>query len=161
MTQRHRPDGPSREYAVGHGRPPVATRFQPGKSGNPRGRPKGLKSINQLLREALSRRVVVHENGRERRIRLQDVIIQGLVADAARRNVNALKLLFSLLDRYGQSGETAIAAGALEADDSAIIASYFAMLQEGQADNRPGTSAGPERLDGCSKMGDDLDRDAS
>ena len=27
------------EYEVGYGRPPVATRFAPGQSGNPKGRP--------------------------------------------------------------------------------------------------------------------------
>src|SRR5439155_19699892 len=83
------------DYEIGYGRPPAATRFQPGQSGNPRGRPKGARSIGQMLQQALNRRVPVHENGRERRIRLQDAIIQGLVNDAARRNHNALRLLFS------------------------------------------------------------------
>ena len=67
------------DYEIGYGRPPAATRFQPGQSGNPRGRPKGARSIGQMLQQALNRRVPVHENGRERRIRLQDAIIQGLV----------------------------------------------------------------------------------
>ena len=37
------PDDPEEEptYEVGYGKPPQATRFQPGKSGNPKGRPKG------------------------------------------------------------------------------------------------------------------------
>jgi hypothetical protein len=30
----------NRKYEVGHGKPPKATRFQKGKSGNPKGRPK-------------------------------------------------------------------------------------------------------------------------
>ena len=30
-------------YEVGYGKPPQATRFQPGKSGNPKGRPKGSR----------------------------------------------------------------------------------------------------------------------
>src|SRR5262249_2312776 len=38
-------------YEVGHGKPPIATRFKPGQSGNPKGRPKGpsLKDIVQRI----------------------------------------------------------------------------------------------------------------
>ena len=39
------PDDPEEEpaYEVGYAKPPKATRFQPGKSGNPKGRPKGSR----------------------------------------------------------------------------------------------------------------------
>jgi hypothetical protein len=43
-------------YAVGYGRPPVATRFRPGHSGNPEGRPKGSKSAASIARETLERK---------------------------------------------------------------------------------------------------------
>jgi len=42
------------QYEVGYGRPPKATRFKPGCSGNPKGRPKGSKAPKTLLEEALS-----------------------------------------------------------------------------------------------------------
>ena len=32
---------PAADYTIGYGRPPVATRFRPGQSGNPRGARKG------------------------------------------------------------------------------------------------------------------------
>jgi hypothetical protein len=123
------PNRPAGDYEIGYGRPPVATRFQPGQSGNPRGRQRGIRPIGHVLQQALNRRVIIHENGRERRIRLQDAIIQGLVNDAARRNHNALRLLFSLLERYGQNSEAAIDLGAMTADDSAIIERYVSTLQ--------------------------------
>jgi len=97
-----------------------------------------------MLQQALNRRVPVHENGRERRIRLQDAIIHGLVNDAARRNHNALRLLFSLLDRYGQSGETAINLGELTADDSAIIERYISTLQQVPGDAPAGQKESPQ-----------------
>lgn len=133
-------------YEIGYGRPPAATRFQPGQSGNPRGRPRGIRPIGHVLQQALNRRVSIHENGRERRIRLQDAIIQGLVNDAARRNHNALRLLFSLLERYGQNSESALDLGALTADDSAIIERYVSTLQPSQADAPSPEMNNPEPL---------------
>ena len=53
----------TRDYAVGYGKPPVHTRFQKGKSGNPKGRPRGMKNMSTLLSTALSATIVV-ANGR-------------------------------------------------------------------------------------------------
>jgi len=33
-------------YEVGKNRPPTATRWKPGQSGNPRGRPKGIREVS-------------------------------------------------------------------------------------------------------------------
>ena len=41
----NRPDS----YEVGYAKPPAATRFKPGQSGNPRGRPKGAKNKPQHI----------------------------------------------------------------------------------------------------------------
>jgi Family of unknown function (DUF5681) len=77
----------SKDYEVGYGRPPKKTRFQPGKSGNPRGRPKAERNFGVALREALDRQIeVVNENGDKRKVAALDWIARGLVADAARRD---------------------------------------------------------------------------
>jgi hypothetical protein len=39
---------PGGEYAVGYGRPPQHTQFQPGRSGNPKSRAKGSKNLIPL-----------------------------------------------------------------------------------------------------------------
>ncbi len=40
-------------YDVGYRKPPKHTRFKPGQSGNPRGRPKGTKNLKTDLIEEL------------------------------------------------------------------------------------------------------------
>ena len=49
---------------VGYRRPPVGTRFRPGQSGNPRGRPRGARNLSTIVATALNERVAVNENGR-------------------------------------------------------------------------------------------------
>lgn len=56
------------DYEVGYGRPPVATRFKSGQSGNPKGRPKASKNLSTLACEQLHARVPAREGGRERRM---------------------------------------------------------------------------------------------
>ena len=42
---------------IGYRRPPVATRFRPGQSGNPRGRPRGARNLSTVIAAALGERV--------------------------------------------------------------------------------------------------------
>lgn len=127
---RHRKLGKQKkDYAVGYGRPPPEQRFKKGQSGNPRGRPKGTQSLGSFLNEALSRRVTVTENGKPRRMRVQDIIIQGIINDAARRDPRAVRLLFALMDRYQDSTEAQVEAADLSAEDQAIIQRYVSSRQ--------------------------------
>lgn len=56
------------DYKVGYSRPPRNSRFEPGQSGNPRGRPPGSKNLSSLLSKALDEPVIVVENNRRRKI---------------------------------------------------------------------------------------------
>ena len=47
-------DEQSRDHAVGYGKPPVASRFQKGQSGNPEGRRRGTKKLIDLISEKLT-----------------------------------------------------------------------------------------------------------
>src|SRR5262249_18504939 len=63
----------------GYGRPPEATKFKPGQSGNPRGRPKGSKNLATLTRKHLQTKVSVRENGRERRMSKLEIGITKMI----------------------------------------------------------------------------------
>jgi hypothetical protein len=81
---------------VGYCRPPVETRFRPGQSGNPRGRPKGARSVSTVIAAALSERVAVTENGQRRHISKLEAAVKQLVNRAASGEFRATQLLLAL-----------------------------------------------------------------
>ena len=84
------PDDPEEEpsYEVGYGKPPQATRFQPGKSGNPKGRPKGSRKAPPVdgAMEKL-KALVLQEAYRLIKIKDGDTLVELPVIQAALRNV--------------------------------------------------------------------------
>jgi hypothetical protein len=67
----------SQKAMVGYGRPPVATRFKPGTSGNPKGRPRGCKNLKTLIREAMTASIAIQEGDKSRRVsRLEGVVLR-------------------------------------------------------------------------------------
>ena len=60
----------------GRNRPPRATQFKPGQSGNPRGRPpRTIKSKRELYREKGDELVTVNVGGRQRRMRRIELVV--------------------------------------------------------------------------------------
>lgn len=62
------------EPEIGYGKPPRSTRFQKGKSGNPRGRPRNRRK-DIPYDGVLGRMVTVRENGHDRRITAAEAFI--------------------------------------------------------------------------------------
>src|SRR6476661_5155643 len=72
---------PDRAYAVGYGRPPIESRFQPGSSGNPRGRRKGSKNLKTLIRKAMTASISIQEGTKTRRVsKIEGVVLRQLKA---------------------------------------------------------------------------------
>jgi hypothetical protein len=80
-------------YPVGYKRPPPASQFKPGQSGNPNGRPKGAKNFATVLQEELNTAVTVTENGKRRKISKRQAVAKQLVNSAATGNAKAIPVL--------------------------------------------------------------------
>jgi len=90
--------GEAAAFTVGKGRPPLHTRFQKGRSGNPRGRPRGAKSFTTLLFERLDRRVERRaEDGARRKVSKRELAAERLVDNFAEGEPAATKLMLGLM----------------------------------------------------------------
>jgi hypothetical protein len=94
-----------RDYKVGPGKPPLHTRFQKGRSGNPRGR--RAKNLSALLVEALNQWVAVTENGRRRRVTKREAVITQLVDKSAAADLRATKMLLDIIKDIEKTAGTA------------------------------------------------------
>jgi hypothetical protein len=80
--------------AVGYGKPPIATQFRPGKSGNPRGRPKGAKNIDTLMAEELASPVKIREQGVDQTVSKAHAIVKKVLASAMSGDMRASSAVF-------------------------------------------------------------------
>jgi hypothetical protein len=90
----------TRHYEVGYGKPPLHTRFQKGKSGNPKGRPRGKKNMSTLLSTALNASIVVVANGRRKKITKREAIVTQLVNKSAAADLKATQIVLAMLPRW-------------------------------------------------------------
>ncbi len=114
-------------YEVGKGRPPKGSRWRPGQSGNPSGRPKGSKSSATLAREELSRSVTAMVSGKPQRMSVARIACRRLGEKAMTGDYKALGFLLALADNVDR---VAAATKPTTEKDLAIIADFLAQLND-------------------------------
>lgn len=84
------------DEAVGYGKPPKATRFRKGKSGNPKGRPRGSRNLASMVHAAVMETVMVNAKGRRRAITKLEAALTQQANKAASGDAKATKMLTDL-----------------------------------------------------------------
>jgi len=92
-------------YEVGYGKPPTQNQFKKGRSGNPKGRPKGSRNMSTILEAALTERVAVSKNGKLQKMRLIDAIAISLATKGASGNLPAIRELLNAIGKFGVFAE--------------------------------------------------------
>jgi hypothetical protein len=125
-------------YEIGYGKPPKSGRFQKGRSGNPRGRPKRMPSFGERLEKAMRQRVGVNEQGRRKLISLWDLMFKQIANKAASGDRHFIQLALAYIGdidlmRGGKcgSGEPDIPVDLTTLSDEELSALYFERIQSG------------------------------
>ena len=91
---------------VGYRRPPKYTRFTPGQSGNPKGRPKHVRSLKSEFLAELGELIRIREGDREMKISKQRAFVKALVAAAIKGDMRATTALVAFCTRaFGNEPE--------------------------------------------------------
>ena len=78
------------------------TKFEKGKSGNPKGRPKGARSLSTILREMLEEPIEIVVDGKKERREFREVIIRKLLKKANDGDIRAIQEIFDRVEGRAQ-----------------------------------------------------------
>jgi hypothetical protein len=90
-------------YEVGYGKPPRASRFTKGQSGNPKGRPKGSKNLSSVVLRESRQRVRINGPGGTRTVSKLQAAMMQLGNKSAQGDLRASREFFALIQRSEES----------------------------------------------------------
>jgi len=102
-------------WETGYAKPPVETRFAPGKSGNPKGRPKGTKNVATIVRTIADEPVEYTSRGKKRRAPAKEVILRRQQLNALAGDRKAAEFIIDLMRDEERAGNAVSYPGVTEA----------------------------------------------
>ena len=118
------------EYEIGYGKPPKATQFKPGYSGNKKGRPKGSRNFQNDLKQVLNSKTVVTLDGKPKKITTQMAALQRLRQKALKSDARALDKLIELAKEASETEQIKTRSRNIVSEDAAILERYLAQQND-------------------------------
>lgn len=112
------------KYEVGYRKPPKSRQFVKGKSGNPKGRPKGSRSLKSDLTDELYGKISITESGQRRSLTKQQAIVKRLTIDALSGDAKARTLILQMMLQLERAGELETELMPTSLEDQKILARY-------------------------------------
>jgi hypothetical protein len=90
-------------YEVGYGKPPRASRFQKGVSGNAKGRPRGSKNLASLVLKESRKKVVINDARGRREVSKIEAAMMQLANKSAQGDLRATREFIPLVEKSEES----------------------------------------------------------
>jgi hypothetical protein len=145
-------DASNEDDKVGYRRPPIQSRFKKGRSGNPRGRQKGVRNFPADVKHALETPVTINDKGKVKQVSTQEAVILRLREGALKGDARALECLLALAGAHNSADGDQAVAGPTAAEDQAILAAYAEFVRACPPvaiEPSPATSAPPVTGEGA------------
>jgi hypothetical protein len=113
-------------HTVGRGHPPMDTRFKPGQSGNPRGRPKGSRNAKTTIAKVINEKVPVREGEKTHQMTKLEAMLQSHMIKAMKGDARSASLIVGLVTRTGLlNDQDEELLTALSDEDAAIVSDFL------------------------------------
>jgi hypothetical protein len=89
------------DYKVGRGRPPLQSRFKPGQSGNPTGRPVGSANVSTSVKRVINKKVTVREGKKTRKMTLFEAALHAHAVKATQGDARSANVFFGIAQKMG------------------------------------------------------------
>jgi|SRR5579862_370026 len=114
---------------VGYGKPPKNSRFKVGRSGNPKGRPKGSLNLATVLQRTLRETIVISENGRRKVMTKLEAAVAELVKKATCGDGRAIRYLCQLVTSAEERSVIIEPTTQLSETDQKVVANILKRFQ--------------------------------
>lgn len=130
------------QYEVGYGRPPKGSRFPAGRSGNPKGRPKGSRNLASIVLQETREKLVVRGPRGSRKITKLEAAVMQLGNKAAQGDPRAQREFFSLVQRSEESINAESGPATFSETDQQVMKSMLKRMQNLESQNDSSTPKG-------------------
>ncbi|HBK43057.1 MULTISPECIES: DUF5681 domain-containing protein [unclassified Polynucleobacter] len=137
----------NKDYLVGFKKPPTSGKFKKGRSGNPKGRPKGSKNFRTYLNIELKESINITENGEHKRVPKSQAAAKKYANMAVMGDPKMIPILLKLDDIAESQNAQVTEAAPPSYKDKLVMSSIVERMQQMQMQEPAQVAAPPLIVD--------------